>query len=249
MKKMDDPQQFKNVIIFILFIFVLFFISNDKNFNKIFHKNIIKILFLVTLVYMVYLKVNLCIIIGIFFIFLLFNTNVGKKLQKNKYIKRIIKYVSPYINPIIYSIEDFIYSFTNIPDDDSSVGSIKNKRVRFQNETEDEQDDDDINYDDVDDIELLDNDQNENNNLSENDLLDEIRESMIPKNAYNHNNDNNNDNSSTPINELVNDEDVDIDVDEIGEENSGEIKKLDPSEIRELYNEISLIKSQLNDSN
>ncbi len=247
MKKMDDPQQFKNVIIFILFIFVLFFISNDKNFNKIFHKNIIKILFLITLVYMVYLKVNLCIIIGIFFIFLLFNTNVGKKLQKNKYIKRIIKYFSPYVNPIIYSIEDFIYSFTNIPDDDSSVGSIKNKRVRFQNDQEDEQEDEDdngINYDDVDDIELLDNDQNENNNLSENDLLDEIRQSMIPKDAYNHNNDEN-DNSSTPINELVNDEDVN----EVDEENSGEIKKLDPSEIRELYNEISLIKSQLNDSN
>jgi hypothetical protein len=52
MKKMDDN---KNIIIFILVIFVLFFISNDKNFNKIFHKNIIKILFLVTLVYMVYL--------------------------------------------------------------------------------------------------------------------------------------------------------------------------------------------------
>ena len=40
MKKMDDN---KNIIIFILVIFVLFFISNDKNYNKIFHKNIIKI--------------------------------------------------------------------------------------------------------------------------------------------------------------------------------------------------------------
>ncbi len=242
MKKMDDPQQFKNVIIFILFIFVLFFISNDKNFNKIFHKNIIKILFLVTLVYMVYLKVNLCIILGIFFIFLLFNTNVGKKLQKNKYIKRIIKYFSPYINPIIYSIEDFVYSFTNISDDDSSVGSIKNKKVTFQDEQDN--DDDEINYDDIDDIELLDD--NQNNNLSENesndDLLDEIRQSMIPNNAYNNNSNTDND-SSTPINELINEEDTSGSGEE---ENSDEIKKLNPMEARELYNEMNLIKSQLN---
>ncbi len=228
MKKMDDN---KNIIIFILVIFVLFFISNDKNFNKIFNKNIIKILFLVTLVYMVYLKVNLCIILAIFFIFLLFNTNIGKKLQKNKYIKRIIKYFSPYINPIIYSIEDFVYSFTNIPDDDSSVGSIKNKRVRFQNE--DEVDENDIDYDNIDDIELLDNKHDEND---ENDILDEIRQSMIPENAYENNKD---EESSTPINTLE-------DIDEVEEENSNEITKLSPSEARELYNEMNLIKSQLN---
>ncbi len=235
MKKMDDN---KNIIIFILVIFVLFFISNDKNFNKIFHKNIIKILFLVTLIYMVYLKINLCIILGIFFIFILFNTNVGKKLQKNKYIKRIIKYFSPYINPIIYSIEDFIYSFTNIPDDDSSVGSIKNKRVRFQNELEDEEDEDgnEINYDDIDDIELIDDNE-------ENDILDEIRKNMIPNNPYQNNSNqdlNINNHSSTPIHELINEENSDIP--------EGEIKNIDPSEIRELYNEYSLLKSQLNES-
>ncbi len=234
MKKMDDPQQFKNVIIFILFIFVLFFISNDKNFNKIFHKNIIKILFLVTLVYMVYLKVNLCIILAIFFIFLLFNTNIGKKLQKNKYIKRIIKYFSPYINPIIYSIEDFVYSFTNISDDDSSVGSIKNKKVKFQDEQDN--DDEEINYDDIDDIELIDDNE-------ENDILDEIRKNMIPNNPYQNNSNqdlNINNHSSTPIHELINEENSDIP--------EGEIKNIDPSEIRELYNEYSLLKSQLNES-
>jgi hypothetical protein len=229
MKKMDDN---KNIIIFILVIFVLFFISNDKNFNKIFNKNIIKILFLVTLVYMVYLKVNLCIILAIFFIFILFNTNVGKKLQKNKYIKRIIKYFSPYVNPIIYSIEDFVYSFTNIPDDDSSVGSIKNKRVRFQN---DEVDENDIDYDNIDDIELLD-DKHDENDSSTHDLLDEIRQSMIPENAYENNKD---EESSTPINTLE-------DIDEVEEENSNEITKLSPTEARELYNEMNLIKSQLN---
>ncbi len=228
MKKMDDN---KNIIIFILFIFVLFFVSNDKNFNKIFHKNIIKILFLVTLVYMVYLKVNLCIILGIFFIFILFNTNVGKKLQKNKYIKRIIKYFSPYINPIIYSIEDFIYSFTNIPDDDSSVGSIKNKKVKFEDELEE----DEINYDDIDDIDLI----NDNNN-NESDILDEIRKNMIPSNAYEKEDTRNikEDVNSTLITELIDEKEEIQDTDEVEDE-------IDPNEIRELYNEYSLINSQL----
>lgn len=227
MKKMEDN---KNIIIIILFIFLLFFVSNDKNFNKIFNKNIIKILFLVTLIYMVYLKINICIILAIFFIFLLFNTNIGKKLQKNKYIKRIIKYFYPYINPIIHSIEDIIYSFTNISDDDSSVGSIKNKRVRFQNEIEDESIDDDyqIDYDNIDDIELLD----ENN--KNDDVLDEIRKSMIPSDMEEIN-----DNNSTPINEIIDEEENSNDMD-------GEIKKLDPNEVRELYNEMNLLKSQLN---
>lgn len=220
----------KNIIIIILFIFLLFFVSNDKNFNKIFNKNIIKILFLVTLIYMVYLKINICIILAIFFIFLLFNTNIGKKLQKNKYIKRIIKYFYPYINPIIHSIEDIIYSFTNISDDDSSVGSIKNKRVRFQNEIEDESIDDDyqIDYDNIDDIELLD----ENN--KNDDVLDEIRKSMIPSDMKEIN-----DNNNTPINEIIDEEENSNDMD-------GEIKKLDPNEVRELYNEMNLLKSQLN---
>ena len=232
----------KNIIIIILFIFVLFFVSNDKNVNKIFHKNIMKILFLVTLIYMVYLKINIGIILVIFFIFLLFNTNVGKKLQKNKYIKRIIKYFSPYITPIIHSVEDIVYSFTNIPDDDSSVGSIKNKRVKF----EDEEGDDDyqIDYDNIDDIELLDENKEEDN-----DLLDEIRKNMIPSNIDENNNETflNSLNKkeieiesimdSTPINEIVDEEDI-----------SGEIKKLDPNELRDLYNEMNLLKSQLHKS-
>ncbi len=224
----------KNVIIIILFIFVLFFVSNDKNFNKIFHKNIIKILFLITLIYMAYLKINIGIVLAIFFIFLLFNTNVGKKLQKNKYIKRIIKYFSPYINPIINSIEDIVYSFTNIPDDDSSVGSIKNKRVTFQDELEDD-DDYQIDYDNVDDIQLLDenNSDYKNNDDKNNDVLDEIRKSMIPSEIEDMN-----DNSSTPINEII-DEETDA-------ETEGEIKKLNPNEVRELYNEMNLLKSQLN---
>ena len=239
MKKMEDN---KNIIIIILFIFVLFFVSNDKNVNKIFHKNIMKILFLVTLIYMVYLKINIGIILVIFFIFLLFNTNVGKKLQKNKYIKRIIKYFSPYITPIIHSVEDIVYSFTNIPDDDSSVGSIKNKRVKF----EDEEGDDDyqIDYDNIDDIELLDENKEEDN-----DLLDEIRKNMIPSNIDENNNETflNSLNKkeieiesimdSTPINEIVDEEDI-----------SGEIKKLDPNELRDLYNEMNLLKSQLHKS-
>ena len=238
MKKMEDN---KNIIIIILFIFVLFFVSNDKNVNKIFHKNIMKILFLVTLIYMVYLKINIGIILVIFFIFLLFNTNVGKKLQKNKYIKRIIKYFSPYITPIIHSVEDIVYSFTNIPDDDSSVGSIKNKRVKF----EDEENDDDyqIDYDNIDDIELFDE------NKEDNDLLDEIRKNMIPSNIDENNsktfiNSSNKKNESmidsTPINEIIDEEDVSDDHDEI--------KKLDPNEVRELYNEMNLLKSQLHKS-
>ena len=61
---------------------------------------------------------------------------------------------------------------------------------------------------------------------------------MIPNNAYNNNSNTDND-SSTPINELINEEDVE-------DENSDEIKKLNPIEARELYNEMNLIKSQLN---
>lgn len=223
----------KNIIIIILFIFVLFFVSNDKNVNKIFHKNIIKILFLITLIYMIYLKINIGIILVIFFIFLLFNTNVGKKLQKNKYIKRMIKYFSPYITPIIHSIEDIVYSFTNIPDDDSSVGSIKNKRVKFQDE-EDNDDDYQIDYDNIDDIELFDENKEEDN-----DLLDEIRKNMIPSNIDETSLRQEVENimDSTPINEIVDEDDI-----------SDEIKKLDPNEVRELYNEMNLLKSQLNKS-
>jgi hypothetical protein len=230
MKKMEDN---KNIIIIILFIFVLFFVSNDKNVNKIFHKNIIKILFLITLIYMIYLKINIGIILVIFFIFLLFNTNVGKKLQKNKYIKRMIKYFSPYITPIIHSIEDIVYSFTNIPDDDSSVGSIKNKRVKFQDE-EDNDDDYQIDYDNIDDIELFDENKEEDN-----DLLDEIRKNMIPSNIDETSLRQEVENimDSTPINEIVDEDDI-----------SDEIKKLDPNEVRELYNEMNLLKSQLNKS-
>ncbi len=224
MKNMNDPH-FKNVIIFILFILILFFISNDKNFNKIFQKNIIKLLFLFTLIYMVYLKVNMFIIFGIFFIFILFNTNVGKKLQKNKYIKKIIKYFSPYITPIINNIEDIIYSFTNIPDDDNSIKSNNSKKVSFE---EDEL----IDYDEVDDIELI--DENE-----EYDLLDEIRKDMIPNNDYeNENNNNNNNNNNNDIEDATLIEDL--------IEDETEITTLkNPSEIKELYNEISLIKEQL----
>jgi hypothetical protein len=68
---MEDPHV-KNVILFIGVIFALFFLSNDKNMNKIFQKHIIKILFLLTLIYMAYLKVNLMYIALVAAIALLF---------------------------------------------------------------------------------------------------------------------------------------------------------------------------------
>jgi hypothetical protein len=135
-----DSQQ-KSVVIFIVVILLLFFASNDKKLNKIFSKNMIQILFLIALIYMHYLKVNVIFIFALFLIFLLFNTDIGKKLQKNRYIKRAIKTIVPYVNPIRFAIEDFIASFTNPgPDDESSIGSsIYKKRVRFDDEGDDEE--------------------------------------------------------------------------------------------------------------
>ncbi len=237
-----EDHNFKNVIIFILFIFLLFFISNDKKFNKIFQKNIIKILFIITLVYMSYLKINICIILGVFFIFLLFNTDIGKKLQKNRYIKRIIKLISPFINPIIYTIEDIIYSFTNIHDDDSSVGSNTSGRKKVRFEDEEDNDFDNMDLDNVEDIVFEDEDQNKNNNLkinkekenSEYDILDEIRNDMniqiLPKNNTQET--------------LIQNQESDIESEEIGEIEPN--ATLDQSEVRELYKELISVKTQLN---
>lgn len=241
MKKMDDPH-FKNVIIFILFIFILFFISNDKNFNKIFQKNIVKILFIITLVYMAYLKVNICIILGVFFLFILFNTNIGKKLQKNKYIKKIIKLFSPYIQPIIYAIEDLVASFTNLTDDDSSVGSIvsaskANRKVHF----EDDNDLDEMDLDEIDDLEF--NHQNEtklDNNNNNYDILDEIRNDMnlsMPSGPSG---------PSGPQDDIKNnieyeDEDQEDENDDITPDAT-----LDHNEVKKLYQELASVKTQLN---
>ena len=155
-----DSQQ-KSVVIFIVVILLLFFASNDKKLNKIFSKNMIQILFLITLVYMHYLKVNVIFIFALFLIFLLFNTDIGKKLQKNRYIKRAIKTVIPYVNPIRFAIEDFIASFTNPgPDDESSIGSsIYKKRVRFDDDDDDEGDEEYIEGDDQEDEFNLDEDE------------------------------------------------------------------------------------------
>jgi hypothetical protein len=115
-------------------IFALFFLSNDKNMNKIFQKHIIKILFLLTLIYMAYLKVNLMYIALVAAIALLFYTNIGKKLQKNRYIKRIIKITTPYIE----AIEDLFASLSD--DDASSVGSNRSgreRKVRFDENEDD----------------------------------------------------------------------------------------------------------------
>jgi hypothetical protein len=242
MKKMDDPH-FKNVIIFILFIFILFFVSNDKNFNKIFQKNIVKILFVITLVYMAYLKINICFILAIFFLFILFNTNIGKKLQKNRYIKRILKLLSPYVNPLIYAIEDFIASFTEIPDDESSIGSTRGShRVRFDDEKDFDLDDmDDI--DQVDDLEFNDskskNDKDKNKNINY-DILDEIRNDMnlsIPSSQ-----------DETPLHQNNDDIDCINDIDGIDDDDGEELKPdaiLDHNDVKKLYQELASVKDQL----
>ncbi len=235
MKKMDDPH-FKNVIIFILFIFLLFFLSNDKNLNKIFQKNIVKILFVITLVYMAYLKINICIILAVLSLFLLFNTNIGKKLQKNRYIKRMIKLFSPYVQPIIYAIEDFVASFTEIPDDESSVGSSSRKQVRFNDEYQDE-------LDDLDDLDLADEEikkssksqknQSQNESNIDFDILDEIRNDMnlkVPEEDENEN---------ETILEKEDEEEEEI----IGEAKPDAI--LDHHDVKKLYQELASVKDQL----
>ncbi len=217
----------KNVFIFLIFILILFFISNDKKFNKLFQKNIMKILFLISLIYMAYLKINIGIIICIFFIYLLFNTDVGKKLQKNKYIKKILKIINPYINPIIESIEDVISSFTNIPDDDSSVASstIYKKKVHFEDE-----------QDDFDEDSIFDKIESDvpNEGSVDFDVLDEIRNSM----NLNSNELENENNQETNIDDLINDENEE-------NEESVTLDQSDIQEIRELYKQYSSTKSEL----
>ncbi len=195
-----DTQQ-KSVVIFIIVIMLLFFASNDKKLNKIFHKNMIQILFLGALIYMHYLKINVILIFALFLLFLLFHTDIGKKLQKNRYIKRIIKRVVPYINPIRFAIEDFVESFTNPgPDDESSIGSsIYKKRVRFEDdgegdgegegEGEGEGDEDDLGFEEEDEdmSEMAvengyDFEKPKGKSNKEMDILDEIRNDMKMEN-------------------------------------------------------------------
>jgi hypothetical protein len=195
-----DTQQ-KSVVIFIIVILLLFFASNDKKLNKIFHKNMIQILFLGALIYMHYLKINVILIFALFLLFLLFHTDIGKKLQKNRYIKRIIKRVVPYINPIRFAIEDFVESFTNPgPDDESSIGSsIYKKRVRFEDDGDgdgegegdgegDGEEGDDLEFEDEEDMSEMavengyDFEKPRGKSNKEMDILDEIRNDMKMEN-------------------------------------------------------------------
>lgn len=227
----NKTDSVKNVFIFLLFILMLFFISNDKKFNKLFQKNIMKILFLISLIYMAYLKINIGIIISIFFIYLLFNTDVGKKLQKNKYIKKILKIINPYTKPIIETVEDFISSFTNIPDDDSSVASSvimsNKKKVHFEDEEEDDFDEDSI-------FDKIESDVPNEGNVDF-DVLDEIRSSMKLDMDDSNNDSINNDSQETSIENLMNQED----------EESVTLDQNDIQEIRELYKQYSSTKQEL----
>ncbi len=153
-QKMD-----KNVILFILFIILLFFVSNDPKFNKIFQKGVIKIIFIFSLVYMYYLKINVAIILGLFFIFILFYTNLGKKLQKNKHIKRILKVCTP----LFEFIEDTIQMIYEDGDDNESEEASVKSTKRYQQQQIETKSEEEINDSDF-------------------DILDEIRNDMaIPQ--------------------------------------------------------------------
>ncbi len=148
-QKMD-----KNVILFILFIILLFFVSNDPKFNKIFQKGVIKIIFIFSLVYMYYLKINVAIILGLFFIFILFYTNLGKKLQKNKHIKRILKVCTPLFDFIEDTIQ-MIYEDEDGDgdgDEEASIKKIKRYQQQQQIETKSEEEINDSDFDILDEI-------------------------------------------------------------------------------------------------
>lgn len=235
MKKMEDPH-FKNVLLFMGVIFALFFLSNDKNMNKIFQKHIIKILFLLTLIYMAYLKVNLMYIALVAAIALLFYTNIGKKLQKNRYIKRIIKIVTPYIE----AIEDLFASLSD--DDASSVGSNRSgreRKVRF----DEGEDDFDIDLEEDDEIQNVKETKNEvkkkvkkEEETIDFDILDEIRNDMnITK---------------LPENHRQQEEIQETPLEEDDEEDGGEAEPdavLDQQDVKKLYQELISVKEQLNE--
>ncbi len=164
---------------------------------------------------------------------------MAKKLQKNRYIKRIIKIIYPFINPIIYTIEDIIYSFTNIPDDDSSVGSNTSGRKKVHFEDEDENNDfDNMDFDHVEDI-IFDDEKNNHKSETKNkevqyDILDEIRNDMNIK--------------ILPQKEtFIHNQDQDQDQDQ--QNNIEEIEAdatLSKNEVHEIYKELVSVKSQLN---
>jgi hypothetical protein len=79
---------------------------------------------------MYYLKINIGIILGLFFIFILFYTNLGKKLQKNKYIKRILKVCTP----LFEFIEDTIQMIYEDGDDSDEASVKSTARIRFADE-------------------------------------------------------------------------------------------------------------------
>ncbi len=229
MKKMEDPH-FKNVLLFMGVIFALFFLSNDKNMNKIFQKHIIKILFLLTLIYMAYLKVNLMYIALVAAIALLFYTNIGKKLQKNRYIKRIIKIVTPYIE----AIEDLFASLSD--DDASSVGSNRSgreRKVRF----DEGEDDFDIDLEEDDEIQNVSKEVKKRVKKEEEtidfDILDEIRNDMnITKLPENHR------------------QQEEIQETRLEEDDEGEAEPdavLDQQDVKKLYQELISVKEQLNE--
>ena len=250
LKKMEDPH-FKNVLLFMGVIFALFFVSNDKNFNKIFQKHMIKILFLFTLIYMAYLKFNLIYIALVAGIALLFYTNIGKKLQKNRYIKRIIKIATPYIE----AVEDLFASLSEDDDlrcdsqdskspmrvDASSIGSNRSgreRKVRF------DEDDDDFDIDLEEDDEIQEGKEvkkevkvrketrvKKEEETIDFDILDEIRNDMNMKKLHS------NDQKEEEIQETR--------LDEEEEEEARPDAILDHQDVKRLYQELASVKGML----
>jgi hypothetical protein len=137
--KKEDESHFKSVLIFILFIFLLFFISNDKKMNRLFSKNSFKFVFLIFLVYMAYLKVNLAIILFLFILYLLLQTDFGKRIQKNRYIKRVFRVVQPYLDEVNSLFQDLMGDESEEKEENNEIDSSEErgkKRVHFQREVE-----------------------------------------------------------------------------------------------------------------
>jgi Ca2+/Na+ antiporter len=126
----------QNIFLIVLVIILFFLISNEKKIDQLINKKYIKYLFILFIVYFIYQNYNFGIFVFILIVFILFNTDLKKKLEQNKYLN-LEKYTNLYTNlakEYFSNMNDNNYNNSNCSNNSSyEVKPYKEEIVRDEN--------------------------------------------------------------------------------------------------------------------
>lgn len=79
----------QNIFLLSIIIILFFFISNERKINEILNKKHVKYLFLLVIIYFIYQKYNLVLLIVAILVVLYFNIDFEERFLNNKYLLNI----------------------------------------------------------------------------------------------------------------------------------------------------------------